>query len=70
MARAGPGRRSAGPGSAGRAFSSEVAPGSREENTSKQESRAPFRFYRNGKGSCRASLRHPAHATHNPLIPE
>jgi peptide/nickel transport system permease protein len=25
--------------------------GSREENASKQESRAPFRFYRNGKGS-------------------
>jgi hypothetical protein len=25
--------------------------GSREENASKQESRAPFRFYRDGKGS-------------------
>jgi O-antigen/teichoic acid export membrane protein len=34
-----------------RAFSSEVDTGSREENASKQESRAPFRFYRNGKGS-------------------
>src|SRR5580700_3740822 len=33
-----------------RAFSSEVDTGSREENASKQESRAPFRFYRNGKG--------------------
>jgi hypothetical protein len=34
-----------------RAFSSEVDTGSREENASKQESRAPFRFNRNGKGS-------------------
>src|ERR1700733_4315101 len=34
-----------------RAFSSEVDTGSREENASKQESRAPFRFYRNGEGS-------------------
>ena len=34
-----------------RAFSSEEDTGSREENASKQESRAPFRFYRNGKGS-------------------
>jgi hypothetical protein len=25
--------------------------GSRKENASKQESRAPFRFHRNGKGS-------------------
>ena len=33
---------------ASRAFSSEVDTGSREENASKQESRAPFRFYRNG----------------------
>jgi hypothetical protein len=31
-----------------RAFSSEVDTGSREENASKQESRAPFRLYRNG----------------------
>jgi hypothetical protein len=28
-----------------------VDTGSREENASKQESRAPFRFYRNGRGS-------------------
>jgi hypothetical protein len=28
-----------------------VDTGSREENASKQESRVPFRFYRNGKGS-------------------
>ena len=35
-----------------RAFSSEVDSGSRQENASNQESRAPFRFYRNGKGSC------------------
>ncbi|PJG50548.1 hypothetical protein CVM73_35775 [Bradyrhizobium forestalis] len=28
------------------AFSSEVAPGSRQENASKQESRAPFRLHR------------------------
>src|SRR5258705_8719323 len=34
-----------------RAFSSEVDSGSREENASKQESGAPFRFYRNGNGS-------------------
>jgi ribosomal protein S18 acetylase RimI-like enzyme len=34
-----------------RAFSSEVDPGSRQENASKQETRAPFRFNRNGKGS-------------------
>src|SRR5207248_10264752 len=34
-----------------RAFSSEVDAGSREENASKQEDRAPFRFNRNGKGS-------------------
>jgi hypothetical protein len=31
-----------------RAFSSEVDTGSREENASNQESRAPFRFNRNG----------------------
>jgi hypothetical protein len=35
------------------AFLSEVDTGSREENASKQESRAPFRFHRNGKGSSR-----------------
>ena len=34
-----------------RAFSSEVDAGSREENASKQESGAPFRFNRNGKSS-------------------
>jgi hypothetical protein len=28
-----------------------VETGSRQENASNQESRAPFRFYRNGKGS-------------------
>ena len=28
-----------------------VKTGSRQENASNQESRAPFRFYRNGKGS-------------------
>jgi uncharacterized protein len=32
-----------------RAFSSEVDTGSRQENASNQESRTPFRFYRNGK---------------------
>jgi phosphotransferase system enzyme I (PtsI) len=37
--------------SGSRAFSSEVATGSRQENASNQESRAPFRFDRNGKGS-------------------
>jgi hypothetical protein len=30
-----------------------VETGSRQENASVQESRAPFRFNRNGKGSCR-----------------
>src|SRR6202048_1013077 len=34
-----------------RAFSSEVETGARQENASNQESRAPFRFNRNGKGS-------------------
>jgi nitroreductase len=34
-----------------RAFSSEVGTGSREENASRQEAGAPFRFNRNGKGS-------------------
>jgi hypothetical protein len=34
-----------------RAFSSEVDSGSRKENASKQEARAPFRFDRNGKSS-------------------
>ena len=33
-----------------KAFSSEVGTGSREENASNQESRAPFRFDRNGEG--------------------
>src|SRR5438045_3953205 len=40
-----------------RAFSSEVDAGSRQENASKQESRAPFRFRRNGKGSGHHRLR-------------
>jgi hypothetical protein len=34
-------------------FSSEVEAGSRQENASNQQSRAPFRFHRNGKGSRR-----------------
>src|SRR3979490_3040525 len=38
-------------GRATRAFSSEVEAGSRQENASKQESRAPLQFYRSGKGS-------------------
>jgi phosphoenolpyruvate-protein phosphotransferase (PTS system enzyme I) len=37
--------------SGSRAFSSEMETGSRQENASNQESSAPFRFYRNGKGS-------------------
>jgi hypothetical protein len=37
-----------------RAFSSEVDTGLREENALKQESGAPFRFYRNEKGSRRS----------------
>ena len=37
-----------------RAFSSEVEPGSRKENASKQEARAPFRFNQDGKGSSHA----------------
>jgi hypothetical protein len=35
----------------GRAFSSEVETGSRQENASNQESRAPFRFIETEKGS-------------------
>src|SRR5271163_3006719 len=35
-----------------RAFSSEVDTGSREENASNKEVEPPFRFNRNGKGSC------------------
>ena len=38
-----------------RAFSSEVEASSRQDNASNLESRAPFRFYRNGKGSGRRS---------------
>src|ERR1700738_5168310 len=44
-----------------RAFSSEVEAGSRQENASNQESRASFRFYRNGTlepAEFRKSLRH------------
>jgi hypothetical protein len=40
-----------------RAFSSEVDTGSRQENASNQESGAPFRFNRNGKGSSAGLLR-------------
>src|SRR6185503_5532519 len=43
-----------------RAFSSEVGTGSRQENASNQESRALFRFHRNGNGSSR--LRFAAYA--------
>ena len=39
-----------------RAFSSEVEAGSHQENASNQESRAPFRFNRNGKGSRRPTV--------------
>jgi hypothetical protein len=41
-----------------RAFSSEVDPGSRQENASKQETRAPLRFNRNGKGASRSQQHH------------
>jgi len=44
-------RRSKRRGHRSRAFSSEVETGSRKENASNQESRAPFRFNRNGNGS-------------------
>src|SRR5258708_18266932 len=47
-----------------RAFSSEVETGSRKENASNQESRAPFRFHRNGKGS--RMLRCPRHPAMTP----
>ncbi|HXN89384.1 MAG TPA: hypothetical protein VN890_08540, partial [Methylocella sp.] len=43
-----------------RAFSSEVETGSRQENASNQESRAWFRFYRNG-----ALVPHALHAREN-----
>jgi malonate transporter and related proteins len=46
-----------------RAFSSEVDTGSRQENASKQESRAPFRFNRNGNG---ASVSFPATSSAQP----
>jgi len=46
------------PGFGSGAFSSEVETGSRQENASNQESRAPFRFHRNGKGSSDATLLH------------
>src|SRR5258708_30387259 len=39
------------------AFSSEVDTGSRQENASNLESRAPFRFHRNGNGSSRGRHR-------------
>src|SRR5258706_15659791 len=42
-----------------RAFSSEVDTGSRQENASNQESRAPLRFHRSRKGS-RSCLRVPS----------
>ncbi|MTV18854.1 hypothetical protein FDV58_03075 [Bradyrhizobium elkanii] len=45
-----------------KAFSSEVGTGSREENASKQESRAPFRFDRNG------ALNHDAFARNRIMI--
>jgi len=44
----------AGRAASARAFSSEVETGSRQENASNRESRAPFRFNRSGKGSSRA----------------
>src|SRR5258707_341248 len=37
-----------------KAFSREVETGSRQENASNQESRAPFRFYRNAGSKCPA----------------
>src|SRR5258708_34379831 len=40
-----------------RAFSNEVDSGSRKENASKQETRVPFRFNRNGKGSSVLNLK-------------
>src|ERR1700693_288014 len=45
--------RNPGPALAAKAFSSEVETGSRQENASNQESRAPFRFNRNGKALAR-----------------
>src|ERR1700692_380534 len=61
-----------------RAFSSEVETGSRQENASNQESRAPFRFNRNGKGSSTLSraglvlmiLTLPAAALAGSVLPE
>ncbi|MYV86465.1 hypothetical protein GTH44_32005 [Bradyrhizobium japonicum] len=38
-------------GVVGEAFSSEADTGSHQENASKQEFKAPFRFHRNGNGS-------------------
>src|SRR5260370_38927433 len=49
-----------------RAFSSEVETGSRRENASNQESRAPFRCDRNGNGSGAAGRRRPSPAALEP----
>ncbi|QOZ20301.1 hypothetical protein XI02_38755 [Bradyrhizobium sp. CCBAU 21365] len=53
---------------AARAFSSEVDTGSREENASKQESRAPFRFHRNGKSSSSAGAGWPCRGTNRTAV--
>jgi len=54
-----------------RAFSSEMDTGSRQENASNQESRAPFRFHRNGKGSSGRALATLQHAAdHIMKLPE
>src|SRR5882757_4254877 len=53
-----------------RAFSSEVDTGSRQENASKQESGAPFRFHRNGKGSRNLQTAGIRPANGNTSLPE
>src|SRR5216683_6444805 len=46
-----------------KAFSREVETGSRQENASNQQSRVPFRFYRNGKDSRLAPAIRPSIAS-------
>src|SRR4051794_6082916 len=48
------------PRKSAREFSSEVETGSRQENASKQKSRVPLRFHRNGNGSSQTAVTAPA----------
>jgi hypothetical protein len=52
-----------------RAFSSEVETGSRKENASNQESRAPFRFNRSGALGIAPRKAHPGFALRGLQVP-